>query len=495
VTDDTATLSDARPGNTIDGDNVSTSGSTSWDETFVCGEDEGPHSNTATVTEDDSLDSDSDDATTTVNCYELTVTKDADTSFDRSYDWTVSKTRVFATGEVDGDLDPTTLTIDPDQTYTLTYEITVDLAVPPYTDSNWAVEGTITVDNPAPIDAEDVLITDVISGYGNADNLDCDPAAGEQTTVDILANSSVTCDYSSALPDGTNRTNTATATLFGIGYDGEAGVDFGTADVTEIDECVVVTDDNGTPGDTSDDTTLDASLCASEAPVTYTHTIDVGPFEVCGEFPFTNTAHIVTVDDVNDTGENHSASYLVVITVPCPEGCTLTPGYWKTHNVEFWGGAPEDDNWYLIDPDGDGLYEGPYEDFFDTGMTWFDVFWTNPAGRPYYQLSFQYMAAVLNKASIEAEGGTIPSGVQDAIDDAAALLDEYDGSEAGKSPDLKGKDAKAIRAEFVTLAGILGSFNEGTYPGGPEHCDDDGSSLRTSGQLLIADRRTSPSVG
>jgi hypothetical protein len=496
VTDDTATLSDARPGNTIDGDNVSASGSASWDETFECGDDEGDHTNTATVTgDDDPLDTDSDDAMTTVNCHQLAVTKDADTSFDRDYDWTVSKTRVFATGEVDGDLDLTTLTIDPDQTYTLTYEITVDLAATPYTDSDWAVEGTINVDNPAPIDAEDVVITDVISGYGNADNLDCDPAVGEQTTVDISANSSVTCDYSSALPDATDRTNTATATLFGIGYDGEADVDFETADVTEIDECVVVTDDNGTPADTADDTTLDASLCASEAPETYTHTIDVGPFEVCGEFPFTNTAHIVTVDDVNDTGENHSDSYLVVITVPCPEGCTLTPGYWKTHNVEFWGGAPEDDNWYLIDPDGDGFYEGPYEDFFDTGMTWFEVFWTNPAGRPYYQLSFHYMAAVLNTASIEAEGGTIPTGVQDAIDDAAALLDEYDGSEAGKNPDLKGKNAKTIRAEFVTLAGILGSFNEGTYPGGPEHCDEDASSDRTSGQLLIADRRTSPSIG
>jgi hypothetical protein len=474
VTDDTATITDDRgPLN----QNESTSGSTSYDETFECGEDEGEHTNTAVVTEDDSLDSDSDDATTTVNCYQLTVSKDADTSFDRDYDWTIAKTRVFAEGELDGDLDPTTLTLDPDQTYTLTYEITVDLDNPAFTDSNWAVEGTITVNNPAPIAADDVVVTDNISGYGPADSLDCDAVtAGEQTTVDIAAGGSVICAYSAALPDATTRTNTATATLFGIGYDGTASIDFGTADVTEIDECVVVTDDNGTPGDTSDDTVLDASLCANEAPHTYTNTIEVGPFEICGEFTFTNTAHIVAINDANDTGENHSASYTVIITVPCPEGCTLTPGYWKTHNEEFWGGAANkaDPTWYLEDLDGDGLFEGPNEMFFDTGMTWFEVLWESPAGRPYFQLAFQYAAAYLNKLSIEDQGGTIPAGVQDAIDDAAALLDQYD-----QQTDIKGKDAKAIRSQFVTLAGILGSFNEGTYPGGPLHCDEDASSSLT----------------
>ncbi len=474
VTDNTATITDDRgPLNR----NESTSGSTTYDETFECGDDEGSHTNTAVVTEDDSLDTDDDDATTVVNCYQLAVTKDADESFDRDFDWTIAKTRVLATGEVDGDLDLTTLTLDPDQQYTITYEITVDLAATPFADSNWAVEGTITVNNPAPIDAEDVVVTDSISGYGAADFLDCDDVtAGEQTTVDILAGGSVECTYSADLPDATDRTNTATATLFGIGYDGTSPIDFEEADISLIDECVVVTDDNGTPGDTSDDTVLDASLCYDEAPETYTNTITVGPFEICGEYTFTNTAHIVAINDGNDTGENHSASYTIVITVPCPEGCTLTPGYWKTHNELFWGGAPEDPNWYLLgDLDGDTVSEGPNEDFFDTGYTWFEVFWTNPAGRPYYQLSFQYMAAVLNKLSIEDLGGTIPADIQDAIDDAAALLDEYDGSEPGKNPDLKGKDAKDIRAEFVELAGILGDFNSGET--GPGHCDEDGSSV------------------
>jgi hypothetical protein len=475
VTDDTATITDDRsPLN----QNESTSGSTSYTEEFSCGDDEGTHVNTAVVTEDDSGDSDNDSASVTVSCYELTVTKDANTSFDRDYDWSIDKTRVFALGENDGDGDPTTLNLDPDQVYTLTYEITVD--VTGFTDSNHAVAGTIAVDNPAPIDAEGVVVSDVISGYGDADNLDCDPdTAGDQTTVDIPAESSVDCEYSSSLPNADSRTNTATATLFGIGYTGDADVDFSDADITEIDECITVVDDNGTPLDSSDDVTL-GTVCADDVlPHIFTHTIDVGPFGsgACGENEFTNTASFETVDDENDTDESGSDSYTVIINVACPEGCTLTPGYWKTHNDTFWGGAPADPNWFLLgDIDGDGTSEGENEDFFDTGQTWFEVLWESPAGRPYYQLAFQYAAAYLNKLSIEDEGGSIPSHVQDALDDAAALLDQYD-----NNTDIKGKGAKDIRAEFVSLAGVLGSFNEGGE--GIPHCDEDGSSF--AGVMLL----------
>ena len=485
--DATATITDDRgPLNQLE----SGDGSTSYPETFTCGEDEGNHVNTAVVTETDTGESANDPADVTVTCHELTVTKDANTSFDRDYDWVIEKTRVFATDEVDGDLDPTTLTLDPDQIYTLTYEIEVDLAAIPFVDSNWAVEGTITVDNPAPIAADDVVVSDSISGYGAADFLDCDPVTlGEQTTVDIAAGGSVDCAYSAALPDASDRTNTATATLFGVGYDGTADVLFAGADITEIDECITVVDDNGTPLNLLDDVTL-GTVCADDPlPHTFTHTIDVGPFEVCGIFEFTNTASFTTVDDDNDTDESGSADYTVIIDVPCPEGCTLTLGYWKTHNTEFWGGAANkaDPTWLLLGP------LGPNTPFFDTGDTWFEVFWTNVAGRPYYQLAHQWQAAYLNTLSIQALGGTIPSEVQDALDDGAALLDEYDGSEAGKNPDLKGKGAKDIRAEFVGLAGILGSFNEGDI--GPGHCDDDGSSTETSGQLLIADRQGRFSIG
>ena len=59
----------------------------------------------------DSLDDDSDTASVTVNCYELTVTKDATTTYSRDYDWDPAKTRFIADGENDGDDDPLTLTL------------------------------------------------------------------------------------------------------------------------------------------------------------------------------------------------------------------------------------------------------------------------------------------------------------------------------------------------------------------------------------------------
>jgi hypothetical protein len=416
--------------------------------------------NTATIDETGQNDS----ASVDVDCYILDVMKDADESFDRTYEWTIDKSA-----------DQTALELMPGQQFLVNYSVTVDVSG--WVDSNFHVEGDITIDNPNPDrDADLTQVLDSISGFGAATVI-C-PA------LTVPAGGSLVCTYEADLPDGTTRTNTATATQQnydfdsdGIGtdsgttdYSGMASVDFSGATITEIDECIDVNDTiAGFLG----------TVCfgVDTLPKTFNYSEFVGPYtapDECGEHDVPNTADFLT----NDTGATGEDVWNVHITVPCPEGCTLTLGYWKTHNEEFWGGAPEDPNWYLIgDFDGDGLSEGPNEDFFDTGDTWFEVFWTNVAGRPYYQLAHQWMAAYLNKLSIEDIGGSIPANVQDALDDGAALLDEYDGSEAGKDPDIKGKDAKTIRAMFVELAGILGAFNEGDI--GPGHCDEDVTSSFT----------------
>ncbi|HLE88624.1 MAG TPA: hypothetical protein VI733_01060, partial [Candidatus Limnocylindria bacterium] len=458
--DETATVTDDRgPLN----ESASDDDSFTYPETFECGEDEGTHDNTAVVTEDDTAETDDATASVTVNCYQLTVTKDAHTSLDRNYDWEISKTRVIVPEENDGDGDPTTLTLDEGQVYAVTFEVTVDTTGS--TDSNWAVEGTITVTNPAPIAADDVVVTDVISVAIPAD-VDCDPGTlGNQNTVDIPASDSVDCTYSSPLPDGTNgRTNTATATLFGIGYDGTADVVFDlNTDVTEIDECIDVWDDKGT-ADTGDDLFLGTVCIGDELPHTFTYTTDIGPFEVCGPYEFTNTASFVTTDDVNDTDESGSSTYTIFIDVPCPEGCTLTWGYWKTHNESFWGGAPPDPTWELLgDVDGDLDEEFEGEDFFLSGQTYFEVLTTPVAGNQYYNLAHQYIATQLNFLD-----GADPTDAQDAFDDATALFETYTPAEIAA---LKGKNGKTLRAQFVTLAGTLASYNEGGI--GPGHCDED----------------------
>jgi hypothetical protein len=401
-------------------------------------------------------------ASVVVDCYILAVTKDADETFDRTYTWDIDKAA-----------DQDALELMPGETFPVNY--TVDVWVTGFTDGNYDVTGDIVISNPNPDrDADLTAVVDVIFD-GIAADVDC-------PSLTVPAGNTLTCTYEAQdLPDGSTRLNTATATQQnydfdseGVGtasgttdYSGTADVDFSGATINEIDECIDVFDTHAVS--LANPTGFLGTVCADSAPAQFTYTIDIGPYTVedCGEQTVDDTARFVT----NDTATEDSDSWTVVVTIPCPEGCTLTLGYWKTHNEEFWGGAPEDPNWYLIgDFDGDGFSEGPNEDFFDTGDTWFEVFWTNVAGRPYYQLAHQWMAAYLNTLSIQAIGGSIPAEVQTALNEGAALLDEWDGSEAGKSPDIKGKDAKAIRADFVYWAGILGAFNEGDI--GPGHCDE-----------------------
>jgi hypothetical protein len=418
--------------------------------------------NTAHTLTEDTQTTDSASDTVDVTCHELSVSKDAATSFTRDYDWDIAKTRVITDLEDDGDADPATLTLAEAQQYLVTYEITVTMTG--FTDSANHVSGTITIDNPAPIPADDVLVSDDISGFGAAD-VDCDPGAGVTDTVDVPAEDSATCTYSADLPDGTDRINTATATLFDVDYTGTADVLFDeNTTLTEVDECIDVTDDNGTPADTADDTAF-PTICVGDLDgnnqFLITHTILIGPYE-CGEHTFRNTASFETTDDENDTDESGSASYVIAVDVPCPQGCTLTQGYWKTHNDSFWGGAPTDETWDLIGPSAENTT------FFLSGQTYFQVMWTAPKGNAYYNLAHQYIAAQLNVLA-----GADDTAIATAFADATTLFNTYTPAQIGA---LKGNNA--IRQQFIALAGTLGSYNEGLI--GPGHCDEDGSTTQTA---------------
>ncbi len=132
-------------------------------------------------------------------------------------------------------------------------------------------------------------------------------------------------------------------------------------------------------------------------------------------------------------------------------GCTLTPGYWKTHS-EF-GPAPYNNTWAQL-PDGASTT------FFLSGKTYYQVLWTSPRGNAYYNLSFHYIAAGLNFLN-----GADPTAAQAAYNDATVLFNTYTPAQIGA---LKGNNA--LRQQFINLAGILGNYNEGII--GPGHCDD-----------------------
>ena len=187
----------------------------------------------------------------------------------------------------------------------------------------------------------------------------------------------------------------------------------------------------------------------------------------CGQNQHNNTASFETQDDDNDTDEVGSDNWTVNVNVECVRGCTLTQGYWKTHNDSFKGGAPTDDNWENITP------AAELSGFFTTAnsypvigpnvppFTWFTVFNTPPKGNAYYNLAHQYMAAKLN---ILNGAGATPA-VTAAITAAEDFFDSYTPAAFA----ALGKK-HALRGQVIGWAGTLGSFNEGSI--GPGHCDE-----------------------
>lgn len=418
-----------------------------YDHTFECDDDEGTHPNTATIDETGQ----SDDASVTVTCYALEVTKDADTALTRTWTWDIDK----AANE-------TELLLSEGQLFEVHYDVTVSATS---LDSDHAVEGGITVTNPAPVEASLTGVTDLVSP-DIAATVEC-------PSLTVPAAGSLDCTYSADLPDDATRTNTATATLQNNDYDkdglatpsgttdftGDASVDFTTATVSEVDECVNVEDDNvGTVG------TVCAGDLDAEGEYLFTYSLwfgahpDADVVLECGENSHPNVASFET----NDTSTPGSDDETVAAVVECIQGCTLTPGYWKTHNDSFWGGAPVDDTWLQIMPSAE---DSP---FFLSGMAYFEVLWTAPKGNVYYNLAFHYIAAELNQLN----GADIPADVLDAFNDATALFEAHTPEEIAA---LKGKPSdKALRQEFITLAGILGEYNEGDL--GPGHCSEDAHS-------------------
>lgn len=352
--------------------------------------------------------------------YELVVTKTAQTSFTRTWDWSIVKVG-----------DQSDLVLMPGQQYLVGYEVTVDATA---TDSDWAVSGTITVLNPDPTLAATVTgVSDVVSP-GIAATVDC----GVTFPHVLASGGTLVCTYGAGLPDGTARTNTATATTTGPvqGDSGTAAVDFTTATMSEVDECIAVEDDlYGVLGD----------VCVADLPVTFEYSQHVGPFAECGEYTVTNTAAFVT----DDTGATGDSQWTVDVTVPCDLGCTLTQGYWKTHSEH--GPAPYDDAWLLLGPDGQDT------PFFLSGMTYHEVLWTAPAGNAYYVLAHQYVAAELNVLN-----GADPTAVSATMTQAQLLL-------STKTPAQVAVD-KSLKRQFTTLATLLDQYNNGLV--GPGHCSE-----------------------
>lgn len=129
---------------------------------------------------------------------------------------------------------------------------------------------------------------------------------------------------------------------------------------------------------------------------------------------------------------------------PVDAGCTLTQGYWKTHNEYATSKGLRRD------------WPAPHDEL-DTlcGASWLSILGAPPeGGNAWIILAHQYIAAALNVAT----GASTTAQVDQALADAEAFLE-------GSCWSIHASDAP----DEVDTASVLDAYNNGDL--GPSHCE------------------------
>lgn len=402
LVDDQATVSDTYGSSPVTGTH---SGDQTWTytRTFTCDGDEGQHDNTASFVTNTTATPGSDDASVDVSCYSLTVTKTADESYTRYYEWQIDKV-------VDN---PGPITLQRGESVTVNY--TVSVALWSTTDNDWRVQGSITIGNPAPMVAELTQITDVIADFGSVT-----PSCPALT---VPAGGNLVCSYDSGVQNSPNSNpfgslNTATATQQLYNYDEDLNASFagttnyqGTSPVnfaeptSHVDEIITVTDSwYGLLG------TANALVDTLPKIFNYPRTITAGE-SFCGDFTVVNTATFVT----NDTSTTGSDDASVAITVPC-EGCT--PGFWQGGaGSQLWDQV-NDPQWTYVGSN-PFIHTTLFNSYFNVatdarldGMTMFDLVSTGGTSNSAQRAARDMVAAYLNESAFP---GTFPADSLSAL--------------------------------------------------------------------------------
>ncbi|MFH1409153.1 MAG: hypothetical protein ABIH34_04560 [Nanoarchaeota archaeon] len=349
------------------------------------------HRNTVTIVETGQ----SDYVDVMVECYQLDFLMMPRMSYDRTYLWTIDKSA-----------DSEHIILDVGESRDVEYLVIVEREAD---DDNFGVYGEIIITNPSPRDAVLTEVTDVLEGIEI-------PVYCPELIVHAM--DSLVCTFSSDLENGEDIMNVGTATQQNFHFFGEDEIPSGTTNYTRsvgsglgspstvLDECVDVSDTNvGFLG----------TACHDDF---YYYTLGFS-YDRCGNYDEPNTASFIT-EDTGDTGE---ASWMLTVEVPCVEdGCTLTQGYWKTHST--YGPAPYDDTWARVEPDEEDTV------FYLSEQSWYHAFWTSSSRNKYYSLAHQFMAASLNVLN----GASTPDEVDDAMDDADELFNEYEPEDIRRLP-------------------------------------------------------------
>lgn len=383
----------------------------------------------------------------------LTMTKSAVPAWDRDWDWTIEKS-------ADQGL-PLTLSIG--ESFLVNYDVTVT----PTKEDLFKVSGQVNITNADPNEPALIAsLSDLMSPGDIGITLTC-PVTFPYT---LAGGATLTCSYDRTLtaqeatdaglpPAGgsTVLNNLATAKTEDDFYGDQTFTAPMSATFTtpnsEADKCVDVTDTN-----LGEEQPLATQYCADSGQKVFEYPLTIGPYMECGKFTVRNVASLETDDDKTLTAE-----WTINVDVPCM-GCTLTPGYWKTHST--YGPAKYDEAWMnLGDADGDLASEGQDEGFFKSGQNYYQVLWTSPGGNAYYILARAYIAAKLNVL----DGAASPQDVKNALAAAEVLFNTYTPTQVAK---MKGSDS--TRKQFISLAGTLDNYNNGLT--GPGHCSEDSTS-------------------
>ena len=353
----------------------------------------------------------------------LFVKKEAFGNLERLWEWDITKTA-----------DQSSITLSQGQSFQVDYTVT---ATATSLGGEWNVTGWVAFRNVSPATVLVTSVDDILSD-GTVASVSCPFALPFSLPADWT---SPQCSYSASGSGTAPASNTANVYI----SDGAGGSLLGGtvtvpvlyAAATEVDECADVIDSlAGFLG----------TVCAGmQTSFTFTYSRTIGPYEACGDFTVENVASFTT----NDSGTSGSDGWTVDVSVPCAGGCSLTPGYWKTHSS--YGPASYDDTWALVGED---------TAFFSSGKTYYQALWTSPQGNAYWILAHAYIAAKLNQLN-----GADFTAAQAAYNSATALF----GNPAYTPAYIGGLNGdSSLRQTFISLATILDNYNNGLI--GPGHC-------------------------
>jgi hypothetical protein len=225
------------------------------------------------------------------------VSKTATPTFTRTYDW-----------DIDKSVDDTLIEIAEGGTATFNY--TVEVSHDAGTDSGYAVNGTITIENTSSDDAVIESVTDEISGVGFVAAV-----CGVTFPYTLPEGDTLICTYSSALPNGDSRTNTAEVILdYGGIFTGTADITFGSP-TSEVDECIDVSDTyDGVQG----------TVCVGDAnPTSFTYQrTESGVAGTCTDYD--NTASFVTNDTATPGSDDQTVTVCVGSDLTVTKNATAT---------------------------------------------------------------------------------------------------------------------------------------------------------------------------